>query len=139
MPGFGEATDIALQPDGKIVAVGDNRIARYTADGEPDTGFGTGGSVVMNVFNSNNTIYDTLEAVTVQPNGQIIVAGSSQDGANSPTQNDIIVARYDVNGALDPTFGNGGTVVTDIEGGATAPTMCWFNRTAPSLLPAQLQ
>ncbi len=110
VPGFDAATDIALQSDGKIVAVGGDTISRYTTDGELDTGFGAGGSVIVNVFDSSDA-YDALQAVAVQPDGQIIVAGSSRDGANAKT--DVIVVRYDTNGVLDPTFGNGSSVITD--------------------------
>src|SRR5262249_44778263 len=38
---------VAIQPDGKIVTVGGMTLARFNADGTLDTGFGTGGSVVI--------------------------------------------------------------------------------------------
>jgi uncharacterized delta-60 repeat protein len=52
----------------------------------------------------------------VQPDGKIVVAGHATDAAG--TGNDFAVARYDVDGELDPTFGEDGTglVTTDIAG-----------------------
>ena len=109
---LGEARDVAVQADGKILVVTKTTLARFLANGSPDTSFGTAGQAASNFFGAS----DALEAVAVQPDGYILVAGSSQDGANSPTQNDVVVARYDTNGLLDPNFGSGGKVVTDIAG-----------------------
>jgi uncharacterized delta-60 repeat protein len=58
--------------------------------------------------------------VAIQPDGAIVVAGSSKDGVNSPVQEDLIVARYTANGVLDASFGTGGVVVTDFEAGGDA-------------------
>jgi uncharacterized delta-60 repeat protein len=107
----GDAPDVALQSDGKVVVVSGNTLARYTADGSLDGAFGAGGVVTVNFYGSR----DRLNAVAVQPDGRIVVAGYSQDGANSPTQDDIIVARYNADGTLDPSFGAGGQLVTDFE------------------------
>lgn len=56
----GSATDVAIQPDGKIVAVGANgwfAIARYNSDGTPDTNFGGGtGSTAPAEFPSNSSV-----------------------------------------------------------------------------------
>src|SRR5204863_70492 len=51
-------------------------------------------------------------AVAVQPDGKVVVVGRS--GGR------LALARYGTDGALDPTFGNGGTVVTDF-GGSRRP------------------
>jgi len=52
-------------------------------------------------------------AVVVQPNGQAVVAGSRfADGADL-----FGLARVNVNGTLDTTFGNGGTLTTSVAGG----------------------
>lgn len=54
------ANDLAIQPDGKIVAVGqlssgisDFALARYNSDGSLDTTFGTGGLVVTSIGSTN--------------------------------------------------------------------------------------
>ena len=41
-----------------------------------------------------------------------MAAGVASGG---PTGADIALARYNANGSLDPTFGDGGTVVTDLQ------------------------
>jgi uncharacterized delta-60 repeat protein len=97
--------NLAQQPDGKLVVVGETgakwQVVRYNADGTLDPNFGTGG-VVTTSFASSSTTFD----VAIYPNagtvndGKIIVVGG---GA---------VARYNVNGTLDPTFGTGGEVLT---------------------------
>lgn len=107
----GDAPDIALQDDGKIVVVSGNTLARYNTNGNLDGSFGTNGVVTVDFYGSR----DRLNAVGIQPDGRIVVAGYSQDGVNSPTQDDIIVARYNTDGTLDTNFGQGGKVVTDFE------------------------
>jgi uncharacterized delta-60 repeat protein len=116
------ATDMALQLDGKIVVVGqtstpttgtDFAVARYNRDGSLDATFGTGGLVRTDfgTFESGN-------AVALQLDGKIVVAGNT--GAFPET--DIAIARYNRNGSLDQTFGNGGLVITSIPSpGGTAP------------------
>ena len=90
--GSGQATAIVLQADGKIVVVGYGQVinlnhsgfimARYGSDGSLDSTFGDGG-VVITPINNNN---DEAHAVALQPNGQIVVAGQSND--------DFAVVRY---------------------------------------------
>ena len=85
---FGRA--VALQSDGKIVVAGsstsggkdDFALVRYTSSGALDSGFGTGGKVTT-PFGSGN-------AVALQSDGKIVVAGSSNNGS----LNDFAVARY---------------------------------------------
>lgn len=106
----------ALQPDGKIVlagsvhdpAQGDNfSLLRLGSDGKPDTGFGTDGKVSTDFGGKN----DSAEAVAIQPNGDIVAAGTSHGTA---TGDNIAVARYTPVGKLDPAFGTGGQVSTDL-------------------------
>jgi uncharacterized delta-60 repeat protein len=72
-----------------------------------DPTFGTGG-IVRTDFAGN---IDQANAVVVQPNGQIVAAGSSF--SNSKTVEDFIVARYNANGSLDKRFGKNGKITTD--------------------------
>ena len=80
------AQQVAVQPDGKIVAVGYVFIssiyyvvvARYNVDGTLDTSFGTQG------VNKTSVIGAATSAV-IQPNGQIVVFG------NTETQNLVMV------------------------------------------------
>ncbi len=52
---------------------------------------------------------DVARGVVVQPDGKVIVAG----GYNTGYTRVPALARYDVNGALDPTFGDGGIALID--------------------------
>lgn len=108
LTGFGgslsAAADVAVQPDGKILAVGfvagDFGIARYNANGMLDPTFGTGGLVTTDFGG-----FDQANGVALQPDGKVVVVG--------PLQGTIGVARYNSDGSLDATFGSGGKVVTD--------------------------
>ena len=68
---------LAIQPDGKIVLVGaamgltnDFAIVRYEANGTPDLTFDGDGEVLVNFNHANSA-----NAVAVQPDGKILVAG----------------------------------------------------------------
>ncbi len=105
---------LALQTDGKIVGVGQSRIlggddnfgvARLNPDGSLDTTFGTGGKVTTDFAE----LQDYGFAVTIQPDGKILVAGQAQPQSNDW---DFGLVRYNIDGSLDTTFGNGGKVTT---------------------------
>jgi uncharacterized delta-60 repeat protein len=108
------ANALALQPDGKVVAVGygnngfnfDFALARYNPDGSLDASFnGTG--KLMTPFALYN---DLATAVTLQPDGKLVVAGRSSNGSN----NDFALARYNTDGSLDTSFNGSGKVTTAI-------------------------
>src|SRR5690349_19253654 len=81
-PGNDVAGDVAIQPDGKIVAVGgssndassDFVVARYDPDGSLDASFGTGG-IVTTAISSD---YDAAGAVALEPDGRIVAMGTSR-------------------------------------------------------------
>jgi len=110
---------IALQTDGKIVAVGetynasfqnsDIAIARYNANGTLDTSFNLTGKVITDHGGgSHNPAYAVAISGT-----NIIVAGTETVNGN----NDFMVARYTSAGLLDPTFGTLGVTTTGFSGG----------------------
>ena len=111
-----EAAAVAVQPDGKIIAAGfarrdaglndDFALARYNADGSPDASFGTAGKVTTDFFNSN----DLIEAMILQPDGKIVVAGRAF--VPNATGTDFALARYNPDGTLDASFGAGGKINT---------------------------
>lgn len=117
---FDEILDIALQPDGKIVAVGlaykstatDIAIARYNANGSLDTSFDGDGKLNSALGTPNSQ----ARAVALQPDGKIVVGGLIDNGTNY----DIGLVRYLTNGALDGTFGTGGKVTFGIGPGNDA-------------------
>lgn len=102
-------TDIILQPNGKIIAVGSSGIpplalsagtsflalARYNSNGSLDTDFGTAGKIVANELGTPTAAL----AVTLQGDGKIVVAGAPN------------LVRYNNNGAVDTSFGSGGKVI----------------------------
>jgi len=103
-PGISRA--IALQTDGKILLAGFNffpasfALERYNADGSRDTSFGTTGRITTD-FGGTASGY----SVTLQADGKIVVAGSSNG--------DFALARYNSDGSLDPTFSGDGKLTTD--------------------------
>jgi uncharacterized delta-60 repeat protein len=115
---FEEATALALQSDGKIVVAGrsnasgswDFALARYRVNGTLDPSFGDAG-LVRTDFGSDT--FEGAWALTLQPDGKIVVAGESNVGGSL----DFALARYRPDGTLDPSFGHHGTVHTDFERG----------------------
>lgn len=107
------AQAMAVQADGKLVVVGygntgastDFELVRYQRDGAIDTTFGTDGKVTTAV----STGSDVANAVAIQPDGKIIVAGSVDV---APKGKSFAVVRYNADGSLDASFGTGGKVIT---------------------------
>ncbi len=105
---------IIQQTDGKLVLAGlsnngsnnDFAVVRYNPDGSLDAGFGTAGSVVTPIGLGN----EAGQAVILQPNGKILVAGFTSTGSS----NDIALIRYNIDGTLDIGFGVGGIVATPV-------------------------
>ena len=112
-----QAYAVAVQKDGKIVVAGysdaggsnDFALVRYTKGGVLDASFGTGGKVLSDLGSASD---DGANAVAVQKDGKIVVAGSSDAGGSY----DFALARYTKGGALDASFGTGGKVLTDLGG-----------------------
>lgn len=102
--------DMALQPDGKILATGsaDGEIPliRYNSDGTLDESFGTGGIVLLSFpgFTADGA------SVLVQPDGKIVTAGTVSN--TSGTSKDFTVLRYLPSGEPDLDFGVDGKVTT---------------------------
>jgi uncharacterized delta-60 repeat protein len=115
-PGGELAFDVAVQADGKIVAVGDADgafgVARYNADGTLDTGSSDDGMQTI-------AFADDAEAnaVVIQPDGKIVVVGFTAyyDGdALGPA--DIALARFNADGTLDTSFSDDRRQITDFGG-----------------------
>lgn len=113
------ANAVAIQSDGKIVAVGtvlfntsDFAIARYNPDGSLDDSFDDDGTVTTSVPGPHGDRTDVANAVVVQNDGKLIVAGQIPDG--SGTASDFGVLRYNTNGSVDLTFGFRGKTTASI-------------------------
>ncbi|MFT7775101.1 hypothetical protein [Roseateles sp.] len=120
-----EAQAVAVQPDGKILVAGssdqgatgyDFALARYLPDGMLDTGFGRDGRVTTSFGNGTDKAY----ALLLLPDGRIVVGGDSHQGANG---SDFALARYNPDGSLDASFGNGGKVLTAIGSDSSRETI----------------
>jgi uncharacterized delta-60 repeat protein len=120
-----EAAGVVVQPDGKIVAGGraviqfinnsaDSGFAlvRYNPDGSLDQSFGTGGKVITNFRSS----LDDGQAMALQPDGKIVLAGFVTQGENNGALYDFAVVRYNPDGSVDTDFGVGGIMTTDFAG-----------------------
>ena len=114
-----EITCIALQSDGSIVVGGfcfdsggqKALLIRYTSNGSLDYTFGVGG-IMKQSFLGTGVTTDVINALTIQLDGKIIVAGAINDGGGSK----YFLARYQINGVLDPSFGVAGIVKSPFVG-----------------------
>lgn len=96
---------VALQPDGTIIAAGSAGgnfvLAKFTSAGALDATFGAGGFVTTDFGGS-----DVAAGVVVQTDGKIVAGGR--------TGNATALARFNVNGSLDTSFGTNGKVTSVI-------------------------
>jgi uncharacterized delta-60 repeat protein len=107
--------DVAVQSDGKVMVAGTKQrfdpfastivLARFLADGRLDPAFSGDGKVTTALAG-----FAQGEAVAVQANGKIVVAGLLESSGGS----EVVLVRYLSSGALDPTFGDGGVVLTSV-------------------------
>ncbi len=126
----GGASDVAIQPDGKIVAVGNTSngggypnfiLARYDSGDSLDNTFGDGGKVAI-----SSTYHDTLTAVALQSDGKIVAAGCSYGGIGMDWY-DLVLRRFNSDGSPDNTFGSGGKVVATVRGFFPLPASVALN------------
>jgi uncharacterized delta-60 repeat protein len=108
------ASALAIQADGKLVAVGSSdaagkygfALARFTRSGRLDASFGRDGKV-LNGLGSDSYASD----VAIQADGRIVVAGWNSTPAK---RSEFALARYRRDGSLDASFGSGGKVLTSV-------------------------
>jgi uncharacterized delta-60 repeat protein len=103
-PGTGAGNTVqavAVQPDGKIIIAGDftsynenlvGRVARLNADGTFDAAF---------VSTQSSGASDTVQTITLQPDGKIIIAGAFNFWNSNPCHH---IARLNADGSFDTTF-----------------------------------
>ncbi len=100
--------DVAIQPDGKIVVCGyiindanEARqlfLVRYLDNGSLDGSFGENGIVILGETNGDKSL-STVNALALQPNGQILICAYLVKGA---------IYRFNIDGSVDKTFGING-------------------------------
>jgi len=108
---YNEGQSVIVQVDGKILVAGtsqdsqdyDFALVRYNSNGSLDTSFDGDGIVTTDFGN------DLGQSVTLQADGKILVAGTS-DG-------DFALVRYNSNGSLDTSFNGNGIVTASLGSG----------------------
>jgi len=109
---------LTQQADGKLVAVGTSKatsdadfiLTRYNADGSLDTTFGKDGLVTTDFMAINNY----AGSVIIQPDGKLVVAGTSYISSYNGGNYYFALARYNSDGSLDTGFGDGGKVTSTL-------------------------
>ncbi len=118
--------DMEVQPDGKIVVVGEAGVLpfvlRYTEEGNLDPFFGDGSGVVYFNYKDFFGLSDdpvrssNARGVALQPDGNILMVGScpvDHNGDEVSDDMDVFHVRYTSNGTIDTSFGAGGVVTFD--------------------------
>jgi uncharacterized delta-60 repeat protein len=118
---FGRAFRIDLDPFGHIIAGGiaraknaslnENKFAaaRFNMNGQLDTTFNNTGMVTYDFAGLNNN----GRSIVAQADGKLIVTGAAQ--ISSTDSADFGLVRFNYDGTLDTTFGNSGSVTTNID------------------------
>ena len=105
--------NLALQPDGKIAAVGTAgsrsanskfALARYNSDGTLDLSLGGDGKVATDISPG----YDSGRDIALQPDGKIVEGGYASGRGGR-----FAVARFNTDGSLDVAFGSDGKATTN--------------------------
>ena len=116
-PDKGFVASVAVLPDGHVLVAGDRgkaslpatletgdwAVVKFKPDGSLEPAFGSSGRVKLDIRSS----YDILGAMAVQPDGKIVLVGSSGRDAGAGPE-DVSAARINPDGSLDPSFGAGG-------------------------------
>ncbi|MGB2787935.1 MAG: FG-GAP-like repeat-containing protein, partial [Dokdonella sp.] len=125
------ANEIAFQSDGKIVVVSINTVGspdfvllRYHANGTLDASFGTNGILVSDMTNGSS---DTSNAVAIQPDGRIVVAGRTRNTSAGSTDNFCVARHLPGNATAFDLDGDG---KTDVSIFRPALGQWWHNRSS---------
>jgi uncharacterized delta-60 repeat protein len=126
-PGEGmSAVAIAVQADGKIVVAGwvtdfatqvqRAAVVRLTPTGAFDPTL-DGDGILVTQFGAGANPDSSINAVSVLPDGRILLAGGA---TNSSGGFETLLARRNVDGSPDPSFGSGGKTMIQLGVGANA-------------------
>jgi uncharacterized delta-60 repeat protein len=111
-----------LQPDGKIVAVGQRTnlsdeseamAVRLTAGGIPDGTFDGDGVFSQQLSPDAGMPGSTFADLVILPDGRIVASLAVSDVAGDTSMG---IARLTPTGSIDPTFGSGGLTITSFGG-----------------------
>lgn len=112
----GEGTsEVLIQPDGKILVDGDKAggffVARFLADGSPDSSFGTSG-----VFEHVGAL-ETVRDMSLAPDGEVLITGCEAGGGVCNSNDSPTAVRLTGSGAIDTTFDGDGIASPTGSGG----------------------
>ena len=120
-PGSDEVRALAFPPGGQTLAVGVAgfvrfALARYELDGTLDATFSSNGKATTRFRVGGEHL---ANAVSLQPDGRILVAGAAgvEFGPPGETAGRFAIARYDPDGSRDETFGGDGRTTTNFTRG----------------------
>lgn len=116
----GNPVDVAVQSDGKIVAVGKHEVCepsgggvvchneflveRFNENGTLDTSFGGGDGIVTTSFGHET---QRASSIVIEPGGKLLVSGDAGG--------EFALARYNSDGSFDTSFGGSdGEVTADV-------------------------
>jgi uncharacterized delta-60 repeat protein len=129
LEGGAHGVALAIQPDGKVLVVGNSDqithgagaffVLRYDSDGTPDATFGTGGKFELRYLGASGG------DIALTDDGKMLVSYAYGEAYTGSTITiDSRVTRLDSDGRLDPTFGNDGETILPI---------VWFLGSGPEL------
>ena len=123
VPDLSSVAAVALQPDGKIVVAGTAEpietgefvflLARFNANGSLDGSFGTDGMTTTDVpvtAHPQESAGALADALALLPDGRILVGGWAFQDPNGQV---AALVRYEPDGSLDTTFGDGGAAESE--------------------------
>ena len=111
---------LVVHPDGRVVVAGhvdygatgyDMTLVRYRADGSIDSGFGMQGRVRMDLGGD-----DRIWSLLLLDDGKYLAGGQTTSDKEGKLAS-FAIARFDANGALDPSFGTMGHTVSTFPSG----------------------
>ncbi|CAN5444611.1 hypothetical protein BH10BAC2_BH10BAC2_36550 [soil metagenome] len=114
---------IALQTDGKIIAVGyipnlnannkeDALVVRFKSNGDIDSSFGDNGIVLSDIQE-----YDNATKIAIQSDDKIVISGTAtNEGGETQKPGGFFINRYAANGDPDITFAGNGSFFKIKEG-----------------------
>jgi uncharacterized delta-60 repeat protein len=111
---FGITSGAAIQADGKIVVACSDSVVRFGVDLSFDTAFGQlyvtgrGPAYGLARISFGGGTFPDIRSLALQSNGRVIVAGT----ASAPGANRFALARLNLDGSNDSTFGAAGVVLS---------------------------
>jgi uncharacterized delta-60 repeat protein len=146
------AYDLAIDQTQGIVVAGENAgyyfaLVRYTPFGTPDVSFGQGGKINTDIGPANGM--DGGHALTIQPNGRIVVAGTSAGGLGEDDfalvryGRDLFIHKVTIPPTIPPgrtfkyrlTFANGGAGASQVRIDETVPSSVTVTSVTSSGIP----